>query len=34
VGRATHTYYELDGRKYWTMGWPVAATILINRADL
>jgi hypothetical protein len=19
-GRATHTYYDLDGRTYWTMG--------------
>jgi hypothetical protein len=33
-GRATHTYYDLDGRTYWTMGAPIAATVLINRADL
>jgi hypothetical protein len=33
-GRATHTYYDHDGKKYWTMGWPVEQTVVLNRADL
>jgi hypothetical protein len=32
--RATYTYLAVDGKKYWTMGWPVAETIVLNRADL
>lgn len=26
-----YTVLVLDGHKYWTMGWPVEKTILINR---
>jgi hypothetical protein len=33
-GRHTHTYYDLDGRTYWTLGWPVEQTVVLNRADL
>jgi hypothetical protein len=34
-GRHVHDYYEPgDGYVYWTMGAPVADTILINRASL
>jgi hypothetical protein len=33
-GRATHLYYELDGRKYWTMGAPPEQTIVLNRANV
>jgi hypothetical protein len=29
-----HTYLELDGWEYWSMGAPVAETILVNRALL
>ena len=29
-----YTYYHLDGYKYWTMGAPIAETILINRAKV
>jgi hypothetical protein len=31
-----HPYLQLDldGHTYWTMGWPVAQTILINRKPL
>jgi hypothetical protein len=32
--RYHHTYLELDGWEYWTMGAPVDETILINRARL
>lgn len=32
--RSIYTYYYLDGWKYWTMGEPVAETILINRAKV
>ncbi len=32
--RTTHTYYELDGWKYWTMGAPVEQTVVLNRAAL
>ena len=27
-------YYDIGGYKYWTMGAPLEATILINRAKL
>lgn len=27
-----HIYWALDEYKYWTMGWPVEETMLINRA--
>jgi len=33
-GRRTFTYLDLDGWTYWTMGEPVEATTLINRARL
>jgi hypothetical protein len=33
-GHYRHTYYEFDGYHYWTMGAPVAETILINRERL
>jgi hypothetical protein len=33
-GGRYYTYYALDGWKFWTMGWPVEQTILINRAKL
>ena len=26
------TYFELDGREYWTMGEPIPETTVINRA--
>ena len=26
-------WYGPDGRHYWTMGWPVAETTIINRAE-
>ena len=32
IPRYHHSYLALDGWEYWTMGEPVAATILINRA--
>ncbi len=32
--RYHHTYLELDGWEYWTMGEPVQETGLINRARL
>ncbi len=32
--RYHHTYLELDGWEYWTMGEPVEETTLINRALL
>lgn len=31
-GSATYIYFDLDGYSYWTMGAPLAKTILINRA--
>jgi len=31
-GKKSYCYLYLDGYKYWTMGSPVAETILINRA--
>ena len=32
--RYHHTYLELDGWDYWSMGSPISETILINRALL
>ena len=29
-----HFYYEVDGLKYWTMGFPIKETIVINRAGV
>lgn len=29
-----HTYLDIDGKKYWTMGEPVEETIILNRADI
>ena len=26
------TYLDVDGYQYWTMGWPVEKTVIINRA--
>jgi len=31
-GKSRFIKFELDGWRYWSMGWPVAQTILINRA--
>ncbi len=28
-----HTYFELDGHYYWTMGDPIEETIILNRCD-
>jgi hypothetical protein len=33
-GGRCYTYLELDGWKYWTMGAPVGATTIINRAEV
>jgi hypothetical protein len=33
-GRAIRTYFNLDCKRYWTMGAPVEQTIVLNRADL
>ena len=30
----TYTYFEHDGYRYWTMGFPAYETTLINRAQL
>ncbi len=27
-----HLYWAVDAFKYWTMGWPVSETVVINRA--
>ncbi len=32
--RYKHTYLDLDGFKYWTMGAPIDQTIIINREAL
>jgi len=32
--RIRHLYWAVDEFKYWTMGWPVAETTVINRARL
>jgi len=29
-----HWYFDVDGYKYWTMGFPLHITIIINRADI
>lgn len=29
-----HTYLDIDGKKYWTMGEPLEETIILNRANL
>jgi hypothetical protein len=34
VPRYRHTYLELDGWEYWTMGAPIPETVVINRARL
>ena len=33
-GKTTYTYLNIDGRRYWTMGAPLEATTIINRALL
>ena len=33
-GRYRHTYLDIDGYQYWTMGAPIANTIIINRSKL
>lgn len=33
-GNTTYIYLNIDGWQYWTMGAPLEATILINRAKL
>jgi hypothetical protein len=30
-GRYNHTYYEIDGMNYWSMGYPVKETTIINQ---
>jgi hypothetical protein len=30
--KVRHIYWAIDEFKYWTMGWPVDETIIINRA--
>lgn len=32
VPRYRHSYLEIDGWEYWTMGDPIPETVLINRA--
>ena len=32
--RYRHTYLELDGWQYWTMGEPIEETLLINRCRI
>jgi hypothetical protein len=32
--RYHHTYLEIDGWEYWTMGEPIPDTVVINRARL
>jgi len=29
-----HHYLDVDGHQYWTMGWPVVETTIINRQEL
>ena len=31
-GSKLHWYWTLDDWKYWSMGWPLHETIIINRA--
>ncbi len=33
-GRTTYVYLEVGDWRYWTMGWPVHRTTLINRARI
>jgi hypothetical protein len=33
-GRYRHTYLDIDGYQYWTMGAPIADTIIIKRSKL
>lgn len=33
-GSRNYTYLEVDGWRYWTMGAPLEATTIINRAEL
>lgn len=33
-GRYNHTYLDIDGWRYWTMGAPLPETILINREEI
>ena len=33
-GSYNHTYFNVDGWKYWTMGNPLPVTKIINRARL
>ena len=28
-----HTYYDFEGRYYWTMGAPIEETYILNRCD-
>ncbi len=30
----THTYLDVDGKKYWTMGEPLEETDIINRSEI
>jgi hypothetical protein len=32
--RVRHIYWAVDEHKYWTMGWPIDETTVINRARL
>jgi hypothetical protein len=32
--KVRHIYWAVDEFKYWTMGWPIAETVVINRARL
>jgi hypothetical protein len=31
-GKTKYSYFDVDGWQYWTMGYPVEQTTLINRA--
>jgi len=33
-GKAKYIYLKVDDYKYWTMGWPLEKTIIINRAKV
>ena len=33
-GKYRYKYLDVGGHSYWTMGWPVAKTILINRVPV
>ena len=32
--KKTYIYYQLNGYEYWTMGFPLDTTILINKAKI